>query len=255
MFSKKQTSKKPAKKRQSLQLSQGVYKTFNALLPIALWLLIRAGLIELSIIVAMFSKWRVFAVRPRHLLANLRANAVDIIVKLSTLSFMIQSDDRVVEQLLWTAWYVLWLVVIKPGSTTVWVSGQALAAHVLGLSALLYYSNSASQLVILLGAWIIGLSAARHFLSSYEEPESKLISSIWGFFVLQMTWILSKWMLVYVFVPQLVFIIVGVSYAVASIYGASKKENFKISFVRQQIIVTIVLLVVIAAVGDWGGGV
>ena len=231
----------------------GVYRAFNFILPIALLLLIQSGLNELAIVVALFSKWRVFTVKPRHLLANIRANAVDIIVKLSTLSFMIQSVDSTQQQLAWTAWYVVWLVIVKPGSTKAWVAVQAMTAQVLGLSALLYYSNSIAVSLIVLCAWVIGISTARHFIGSYEEKDALLISSIWGFFVMQLTWTLGKWLLVYEFVPQLVFILVVVSYTIASIYNAYKLGSLKAAFARQQIVIGVIILLAITVMGDWQG--
>lgn len=229
-----------------------LYKTLNAILPIGLLLLIRVGLVELAVLLALFSKWRVFAVKPRHLLTNLRANSVDIIVKLSTLAYMIEAETFA-EQIVWTAWYVLWLTVIKPASQRGLVMFQAATAQVLGLSAILLFSNSINDLFIHLGIWVIAYSSARHFLSVYEEPKGQLISHLWALFVLQLSWVLSKWLLVYVMVPQLIFILAVIGYALASVYDAEKREQLKASFVRQQTIMTIAVLILIIFIADWQG--
>lgn len=254
MFNKKSHSNpKPKDNKKKLGLSQGAYKALNILLPVVLLLLIKAGLIELSIIVAMFSKWRVFAVKPRHLWANLRSNSVDIIVKLSTLSFIIESNDSIVTQIVWTLWYIVWLTFIKPGSKTSLITAQAATAQFLGISALMYYSNTLPSILTLAGSLIIGASSARHFLSAYEEKQASLIAGIWGLFVLQMSWVLYKWTLVYIFVPQLVFILVIVSYAVGSIYHQIKVDKLKRSFIAQQSFVVTLLLVALIIIGDWKG--
>lgn len=231
-----------------------LYKLFNFVLPIVLLLLVRAGLVQLSLVIALFSKWRVFTVRPHHLAANLRTNATDIVVKLSTLAFIVQATT-LVEQLAWTAWYILWLTAIKPASSKAFVSFQAAAGYILGLSAIFMYSNNINDLLLFVCVWIIALSSARHFLSSYEEVRSKLIASIWALFVLQMAWVLNNWLLVYVFVPQLIFITGVVGYALASVYNAHKAETLKASFVRQQALMTALVLLALIIVADWQGSI
>ena len=224
----------------------------NIALPIVLLLMVLSDLIELSIILALFSKWRVFTVKPRHFLANLRSNATDIIVKLSTLTFIIESDTLSV-QIAWTAWYVLWLTYIKPKSSTVMMSIQAAAGQFLGLSALLHFSDRIPELTVLALAWVIGVVSARHFISSYEEPWMQPMSYIWGLFVAQLTWVLYRWLLVYVFVPQIAIIVTVIGYALGSIYHGYKQDTLKIGFMRQQVIMTIVLLLVVIVLGDWQG--
>ncbi len=224
----------------------------NIALPIVLLLMIRNNLIELSIVLALFSKWRVFTVKPRHLLANIRSNATDIIVKLSTLSFIIQSDTLSV-QIAWTLWYIVWLTLIKPRSEIAWIGVQAQAAQIIGISALLQFSDRVPELTVLFSAWIIGVVSARHFVSSYEEPWLQPISYVWGLFVAQLTWVLYRWLLVYLFVPQIVLILTVVSYALGSIYHAHKNEKLKQTFVRQQLIMTGLVLLVVVVLADWQG--
>jgi hypothetical protein len=229
-----------------------LYKVFNFLLPIVILFLIREGLTELAILLALSSKWRVFAVKPRHIISNVRSNATDIIVKVATVTFIIQAETFT-EQLIWTAWYILWLTVIKPASSKTWVSLQAAAGHFLGVSAVFLLSNNLNDLIVLGLVWLVGISSARHFLSSYEETRVNLLANIWGLFVLQLAWVLNNWLLVYVFLPQLIFILVVVGYALASIYDAYKQETLKKSFVRQQAVMTILILMLIIALADWQG--
>lgn len=251
MLKKKQRSND---KNHSRNATFYLHKLLNIALPIGLLLLVRAGLVELSILIALFSKWRVFAVKPRHLIANLRSNATDIIVKISTISFIVQADT-LNEQLIWTGWYIIWLAVIKPSSTKGLVTFQAAAGHLLGVSAVFLFSNNISDLAILFLIWVVALSSARHFFSSYEEPKTQLMSQLWAFFVLQMAWVLNKWLLVYVLVPQLIFIIGVIGYAVASIYDAQARDSLKQSFVRQQAGMTILILILILILADWQGSI
>src|SRR6185436_9225477 len=100
-----------------------------------LFVLVRLGNFNLlAFTLVALSKWRMFAVRPRSWPAKIRANAVDIIVGLAVLVFMIQASS-VFWQLSWTAVYAAWLIVLKPGSTLVYTSLQAAVAFVIGLQA------------------------------------------------------------------------------------------------------------------------
>ncbi len=253
MFKKTVPTSDNARTKRRWGISSGMYKLFNVLLPVVVLMLVYSDLNELAVAVALFSKWRVFTVRPRHLITNLRANAVDIIVKLATISFIIQSSNSLYEQIVWTAWYIVWLTLIKPGSSLPMVSAQAMFAQVLGFSTLMYYSGSLFPPLTILLAFLMGSLSARHFLSFFEEKNGLLMSVIWGFFTLQLVWTLQKWTLVYVFIPQIVFILVVVSYTVGSIYTAYKQQTLKSSFARQQVIMAVLILLAIVLTGDWQG--
>lgn len=229
-------------------------KILNGLLPLLLLLMIRLDLIELAVVLALFSKWRVFTVKPRHLVANLRSNGTDIIVKLGTLSFMIEAGSNT-EQLAWTGWYVVWLTVIKPMSNHVGISLQAAAGTLIGLSALFQYSNDLPLLVLLVLSWFLAITTSRHLLSQHQETWVQVISYVWGFFVVQMVWVLYHWTLVYIFVPQIALVLIVVGYAFASIYHARKSDELKPSFMRQQFIMTTIALLVIALLADWQGSI
>lgn len=234
------------------QWSTRFHLILNIALPIVLLLMIRANLFELSIALALFSKWRVFAVRPHHLMVNIRSNATDIIVKLGTLMFMIQYSEAWV-QIGWCVWYIFWLTILKPRSEKVAVGLQALAAESIGLSALFQFSNRIPEPLLLIAVWVIAASAARHFLSSYEEPWARSVSHIWALFVAQLAWVLNNWLLVYVAVPQLVIVVAVVSYALASLYDAYMNESLRASFVRQQVLMTSIILIVVIVLADWRG--
>ena len=226
--------------------------SLNISLPIALLVLVNINLELLAIIIALFSKWRVFTVRPRHLIANLRANFTDIFVKLGTLAFIIQADTNTA-QLAWTAWYIIWLTLIKPQSSKIWMGLQAMAGQVIGLSALFQFSESLPPIMFLALVWLIATGTARHLLANYEDEWSRVIVLLWGLFVTELAWLSYHWLLVYLFVPQLVLILAVISYTLASIYDAAQKDTLERSFVRQQAIVATVTLAAIVMLGDWHG--
>src|SRR5438046_6679628 len=107
----------------------------NILLALLVFILVRIDFIQLALLVILLSKWRMFVVRPRFWPANIRANAVDIIVGVSLLIFMIHAEGQWM-QLTWTAAYAFWLLVIKPASGSMMVSVQAMVGLLFGLVAL-----------------------------------------------------------------------------------------------------------------------
>src|SRR3984957_302108 len=74
------------------------------LLPIVVFIFVRIHFVQLAVAVIILSKWRMFAVRPRYWPANIRANAVDIIVGVSAVIFMSQTSSSL-WQLLWAVFY------------------------------------------------------------------------------------------------------------------------------------------------------
>src|ERR1700760_584270 len=80
------------------------YFVYNALLPLLVFLLVRISFTQLALALILLSKWRMIAVRPRFWSANIRANAIDIIVGVSVLSFMVATTSEAFQLL----WVVLW---------------------------------------------------------------------------------------------------------------------------------------------------
>src|ERR1700761_2840277 len=94
-------------------ISHAFYFVYNALLPLIVFLLVRTSFVQLALSLILLSKWRMFAVRPRFWLANIRANAVDIVIGVSVLAFMTALNNEGI-QLLWAILWAAWLIYIKP---------------------------------------------------------------------------------------------------------------------------------------------
>ena len=114
--------------------SHAFYYVYNALLPVLVFLLVRISFVQLALSLILLSKWRMFAVRPRFWTVNVRANAIDIIVGVSVLAFMVATGNEMA-QLIWTILWATWLIAIKPKADVLWVSLQALIGFAVGLSA------------------------------------------------------------------------------------------------------------------------
>src|SRR5437763_99332 len=70
------------------------------LLPLFVFVFVRLNFVGIAAVLILLGKWRMFAVKPRHWLANIQANSVDIIVSLSLLVFMAHSGTQTL-QLFW----------------------------------------------------------------------------------------------------------------------------------------------------------
>src|SRR5579884_858706 len=123
----------------NLKPASGVAHVLHLLLvlvlPVAAFVLVRLDFVQLALSAVVLSKWRVFAVKPRFWAANMRANAVDLMVGLSVVLFMSHSGSVPV-QVLWTVLYAIWLLAVKPRSTMPWVTAQAFIGQLAALSAL-----------------------------------------------------------------------------------------------------------------------
>src|SRR5271170_2780412 len=106
-----------------------------SILPMAVFVLVVLNFVQLALSIVVLSKWRMFAVRPRFWASNIRANAVDLMVGLSIVVFMVHSSNWPV-QLMWALLYAVWLLVIKPGVGIIMISTQALLGQLAALMAL-----------------------------------------------------------------------------------------------------------------------
>jgi hypothetical protein len=219
----------------------------NILLALLVFMLVRIDFVQLALALILLSKWRMFAVRARFWPANIRANAVDIIVGLSLLLFMVEADTQWM-QLLWAAVYVFWLLVIKPASSTVLVTAQALIGLLFGLTALFVGLGDGTLYWLVLLSALICYWSARHFFDSFDEPYAKLLSYLWAYFGAGLVWVLSHWLLYYGFMAQPTLLLVALGYALAALYYLDHYDRLT-KLVRVEILVTssaIVLAVVLS---------
>src|SRR6201996_8315881 len=131
-------------------ISHAFYFVYNALLPLLVFLLVRTSFVQLALSLILLSKWRMFAVRPRFWLANIQANAIDIIIGVSVLAFMVAAGAATGNEFVQLVWAVLWagwLIGIKPKADTLWVSLQAFIGFAAGMTAMFYTWDHAALFV------------------------------------------------------------------------------------------------------------
>lgn len=221
------------------------------ILPIVTFVLVRLDFPQLALSIVVLSKWRMFAVKPRFWAANLRANAVDLMVGLSLVLFMIHGSS-VWLQLFWTVLYAGWLIALKPGTSVGLVTAQAFIGQFAALSALylVWADGPMYGLTVLSGLFCY--MAARHFLDAFDEPYARMLAYIWAYFGAALTWLLSHWLLFYRGVAQPTLLLATLGYGLAALYYLDHNERLSLALKRQFIFIMSAVVIVILAFSDWG---
>lgn len=248
-------AKLPTKRFKKIRPKNGVahvlHLLLTLLLPILVYVLVRIHFAQLALLLILLSKWRMWAVKPRHWPANIRANAIDIIVGVSLLVFMIQADSQLF-QLIWAAVYAIWLLFIKPGSQVISVSAQALIGQFAGLTALFLRYGDMNALGLIVVTWAICYLSARHFLASFDEPQTRFFSYLWGYFGAALVWILSHWLLFYGPIAQPTLLITVIGFGLATLYYLHETDRLSTFFQRQILFIMLAIVVILIVFSDWG---
>lgn len=222
-----------------------------ALLPALIFVMVRTRFYQPALAVILLSKWRMLAVRPRYWPANIRQNAVDIMVGVSALVFMINSGTAA-WQLFWAVMYGLWLVFLKPRSSVLMVSLQAFIAQFAALVALFLAWVDAPLVALAASGWLICYLAARHFFSSFDEAYNSLFSYTWGYFAAALMWVLGHWLLFYGSISQPALLLSVLGFGFAALYYLEEKDRLSTLLRRQFVFIMVAIVVVVLVFSDWG---
>lgn len=236
---------------------------YRIALPIVVIVLVRLDVgIWLPLLVILLSKWRIFAVRPRFWPANIRANAVDIMVGVSIVIFMAHAGSLF--QALWVLLYAVWLVYIKPSSTVLFMSLQSAIGQLFGLSALFIVAGETLDFnfgrlswtvlpigVLVILAGLICYLSARHFFDSFNEPYAKMLAYLWGYFAAALIWVLAHMLIVYPHqdgvIAQPTLVLSAISYSLGAVYylehfdRLSKLAKKELLFIGSSIVVILLI--------------
>lgn len=222
-----------------------------ASLPLSLFVFVRLEFYFLAFGLLILSKWRMFAVRTRYWLANIRLNFVDIAFGAGIIIAMMSSDTMLM-QLVWTGVYLVWLLYIKPSSSKLMVAMQAVLAQVLFLGAFLERYGHYHSLIIVAVFWVVAYFSARHFLAGFDEDKPGLLSSVWALFAAELGWLSSHWLVFFGTVAQPVVLLGAISVGMTSLYYLDKDDKIS-TFAQKQIMAsTLVLILIIVMLSDWG---
>jgi len=231
--------------------SKVVYIIFNILLPLVVFSLVRIDFVQLALALILLSKWRMFAVRPRFWITNVRANAVDIIAGVSFLLFMINSSSQLL-QLACTALYIAWLVVLKPASSPLMVSLQALVGLTAGLMGLFVGWGNGPLYGLVLATGLICYLCAHHFFDSFDEPYARLLSYMWGYLGAALVWVLGHWLLYYGIIAQPVLLLVALGFGLATLYYLDHHDRLSKGLRRQFVFIMLAVVAIVIVFSDWG---
>lgn len=231
--------------------SHTFYFVYNAFLPLLVFLLVRTNFSQLALSLILLSKWRMFAVRPRFWLANIRANAVDMVIGVAVLAFMVSTGNEVT-QLLWSVLWAGWLIVLKPRADTLWVSLQALIGFVAGLMAMFMTWDHAPLGVLVAAAGALCFFAAHHFFDSFDEPYTRLLALFWAYFGAALTWVLGHWLLFYGPVAQPTLLLVSLGVGLGTLYYLDHFDRLSLNVRRQVLFIMVAIVLVVLTFSDWG---
>ncbi len=240
-----------SKIRPTKGFSHFLHVVFIAVIPLAVLLLVRLNLDILALLLILLSKWRMFAVKPHHWVPHIRTNAVDIIVGVSLLACM-SSTGALTWQLLWVAVYEFWLLALKPRSSVLMVSLQAMIAQTLGFVSIFFVFENAYLAFMVLSYGFIAYFCARHFLSSFDEPHAQILASQWGFFAASLMWVLAHWLLFIGPIAQPALILSVLGYGLGGLYYLEETDKLSQLVRRQVLLVMITIILVILVFSNWG---
>ncbi len=211
----------------------------------------------LGLILVALSKWRVFAVRPRYIWTNFKANLTDFIVGVSVVLlvyfFGLGSNDILVVDIILAAFYCAWLLFIKPQTGEIATLAQAMIAVFLGSSAASIASASADPIVLVVASFIVGYSASRHILVQQNEEETTFSTLVMGLIFAEIAWLCHTWMIIYSYsflgvrIPQLAIILTIFTFIFSAVRQAifRREEEFKFSDVAAPILFGVAVIAVI----------
>ena len=236
-------------------LSSVLHVVFNLLLSIgSIALTVITGSFLLGIILVLISKWRVFAVRPRYWLLNLKSSIVDFTVGVSFVLIAYCSGTTVLPvHFILAVLYASWLIFLKPRSSILAAKAQAIVAIFLGTTAVTLMTANADSVFMLLPCFVIGYGAARHVLVQSEDHDYTIITFIAGLLFAEIAWLCHSWLIVYKFsslgiiLPQLSIILSILAFAVNSVYESAVKNDgkAKAADVMMPVIFSILLIAII----------
>jgi len=241
----------PSKLKPTSGFSYFLHLGLVSLLPLAVFILVVLNFVQLALSIVVLSKWRMFAVKPRFWLSNIRANAVDLMVGLSIVVFMVHSGTWSVK-LVWAALYAVWLLAIKPRGTMLMISTQAFIGQLAALMALYltWADGPIYGLTLLTGLFCF--LAARHFLETFDEPYSRMLAYVWGYFGAALAWLLSHWLIFYGVVAQTTLLLSTIGYGMAVLYYLDHHDRLNKGLRRQFIFIMVAVVILVLAFSDWG---
>lgn len=244
--------------KHTTRVSEIIYVVLNILFASAVLGLVKlfatpTSLPVLAYLLVFLSKWRVFAVRPRYWWDNFQTNLLDLLVGVSFVTFIWQSNENFGFQIFLTVLYMGWLIFLKPRTSRFSITVQAGVGQFLALTTLFTTAYSWPAVWVVVATWIIGYISARHVLSAYNEEDITLLSLIWAFIVAEASWVMHHWTIAYTIplvgtqlkIPQIAIFLGLISHVCVIGYDSYKKHDaIKISTVLWPYIFSLIVIII-----------
>lgn len=238
-----------------LKPAQGFAHYFHiglaSVLPAILFILVRIDFVTLALLLVLLAKWRMFVVRPRYWLINIISNAVDIIVGLSVVVFMSHTSSATA-QLVIALLYGAWLVFIKPRSSVLFMSAQALISQATGVVAVYMTWVEAPTLLMVIIVWLVSYLSARHFFTSFEDDFNDFYAYTWAYFSAALVWLLGHWLLFYGVIPQPALLLTVLGFGLGGMYYLDDRDRLTPLVRRQFMFIMFAVVMVVLVFSDWG---
>ena len=185
-----------------------------------------------AIILVLMSKWRTLLVRPKFWWTNIKASLVDVIVGVGVVVLMYAPQADFYLQVGLAVFYAIWLVVLKPLSKRWQMALQAAIAIFVGVSALFIISHDWPAVLVVASVMLIGYSATRHYLSTYDEVHIVLLSSIMAILFGELGWLAHYWTFGYqlfgiasLALPQITIILLFLAFLAERVYVSHRRHG------------------------------
>jgi hypothetical protein len=208
-----------------------------------------------SVLLVLVAKWRVLAVRPRFWWVNLRANLVDLLVGLSVAYLAYRAGDNYLLDATLLVFYAVWLIFIKPRSSSLAQATQAGLMLLVASTALMALTFRFEPFFALTGAFVIAYAAAHHYLSS-TDGHATYLSLVFGLLNAEIWWLLYHWNIYYLVpgiqlqIPQAAFFTLLLAYIAKLVVDARHQETSRSRFLAPAIFSFILLLTVLLSFSD-----
>lgn len=236
-------------------LSSLLHVVLNLLLAVvSIGATIITGNVIIGLILVFISKWRIFAVNHRYWLLNLRSSLVDFIVGTSFVLLAYAAGSTLLPvHFALMGGYAIWLIFIKPRSSTAFTIVQAISAIILGTTAASIFAAVTDSAVLVAACFLIGFAASHHVLVQSNDKDVTFVSLVIGLVFSEIAWISYTWLIIYtlgstgICVSQLSIIFSVLAFAFFEIHNelTERRSKFKFSNVAIPVLFSILVILVL----------
>jgi small-conductance mechanosensitive channel len=235
---------------------KGFSATAHSLLSIGYVLLLAAlvkiNLPALAVLTVVLSKWRIFAIKPRYWATHLKINMVDILFGVSVVGLLqIYAKDNYRQMLPILVSYIIWLLVIKPLSSRLGMSIQAVLAFILSVVVIHRIDALLSSSILALLSGISAYFCYSHYCSTSTFADAK--SQTWAYtvIVIGLIYIFSKWLLFIWLMPAGLLMSLAIGYPLVTLGWTDAKPELTDRRTKQAMMVCVAISVLVFAFLDW----